>query len=258
LIDGRNFYNTCRTAFWETAKLTSLRALIIANYTPLPGESFTLSDILLPITTLDKLKLLKISNVALAPVPSRLPTPSSPRCLVRLELIDIHTFETFAEILGALGHIPELFVTRCAIGDPGIPFGGDLTLEDIGADQNLIPLLRRWEGEYLRIVNCPNFDDAVFLNMMVSNDAGNMSAARHLTSMSIEDCDEFSGASLRRLIDARRLLGHEITHVYIYGRAPEISAEDHEWLSQNLRRFHCESSSQSSSHASPSGSHSLI
>jgi hypothetical protein len=84
MVDGRNYYNTCRTTFWQTAMLTSLKMLVIANYTPLPGESFTLSDFLLPITPLDGLRLLKINNVTLAPAPSRLPTPSSPRYIFNL------------------------------------------------------------------------------------------------------------------------------------------------------------------------------
>jgi hypothetical protein len=184
--------------------------------------------------------MLRIHNVVLVPAPSRLPTPSSPPQLVELQLIDIHTLETFADILGALRDIPELFFTRCAIGDPGVPFGGesgDLTLEGIDAEQNLIPLLRRWEGNSLRIVNCPSFDEAVLLDIMACNNA---CAARNLATLHIDDSDNFSGASLRRLINARRVVGRDITELNLSGRVPEISAEDQEWLSQTLDQFEYE------------------
>jgi hypothetical protein len=77
-IDGRNHYNSCRTTFWETVNFWLLRVLIIANYTPLPGESFMLSDFVLPTITSD-IKSLRVHNVTLvlSPFP-RLTTLAAP------------------------------------------------------------------------------------------------------------------------------------------------------------------------------------
>jgi hypothetical protein len=98
--------------------------LTIANYTPRPGESFTLFDFLLPIITMQRLEILTIDNVTLVPAPSPHPTTLQSRSLQALHLTDIHTFEAIVEILGVLGDSPYLFLTRCAIGDPRVPFGG--------------------------------------------------------------------------------------------------------------------------------------
>jgi hypothetical protein len=254
VIDGRNYYNNCRKGFWQTAQFSNLNDLTIANYTPLPGESFTSSDCLLPIPLMDEVKILIIDNVALVPSPSPLPTISRPHCPVELVFIDIHTFEPIIEILRALEDTSELMITRCAIGDPRIPFGGEwgvLTLDGIDADQNLVALLRRWQGKSLKIIDCPGFDDAVLLDMMTSNDAEDMCAARNLYSLDIEDCDNFSGASLRRFVHARRLMGYGISKVNVFGRAPEISDEDEQWLLGALNRFSYEPSLPASGLSSP-------
>jgi hypothetical protein len=261
-IDGRNYYNNCRTSFWRTAEFMALKVLIIANYTPLPGESFTSSDFVFPITTLN-IESLSIINVILTPSPTPLPTTSSGRTLCELDFFGIQTFETMAGIIGGLGQ-PDICFTfnRSNIGDFRIPIGGEssgLSLIHIDEDQNMIPLLRCWQGSYVKIFSCDGFDDAVLLDMMASDDAENGCAAGKMKILDIFNSYNFSGALLRRLVHARRHVGRELACICITGFAPEISSEDQQWLFQNLDRFHYEPSFESSSsRASSSGSTSPI
>jgi hypothetical protein len=104
-------------------------------------------------------------------------------------------------------------------------------------DQNLPPLLYAWEGDSLQVINCPSFNDAV-LDIMGDYDYDNACffGASRASSLEIHDCLYFSGAALRCLV-ATRLNRDEFTTVEVSGHAPEITAEDVEWLSQNVNRF---------------------
>jgi hypothetical protein len=75
LIDRQNYCDNLRTA-----KLTSLKVLAIADYTPFLGELFMSSDFLLPITTLGGLDVLRIDNIALVSAPHDVREPPPNVC----------------------------------------------------------------------------------------------------------------------------------------------------------------------------------
>jgi hypothetical protein len=102
-----------------------------------------------------------------------------------------------------------------------------------------MPLLHLWEGDSLQVINCPSFND-VILDLMgeYHEETGYYVCASFADSLQIQDCLHFSGAALRRLVAAALdKAGDEYHRVEISGRAPEITAEDVEWLSQNVNRF---------------------
>jgi hypothetical protein len=139
--------------------------LAISHYTPLPSQSFPTSDFLFPITLMPNLQFLNMADLALHPSPTHTMDCMREDSLY-LKLSDIHNFESIAAIFSVLGGSTDITLTRCTMGDPG-PFNADgkLTLRDIDADQNLVPLLHAWEGDTLQVINCPGFNDVV-LDMM--------------------------------------------------------------------------------------------
>jgi hypothetical protein len=155
---------------------------------------------------------------------------------LHLQFNNIYNPESITAITNVMGS--TITLTNCSIkGLTLFNADGKLTLRDIEADQNLPPLLYAWEGDSLQVINCPSFNDAV-LDIMGDYDYDNACffGASRASSLEIHDCLHFSGAALRCLV-ATRLNRDEFTTVEVSGHAPEITAEDVEWLSQNVNWF---------------------
>jgi hypothetical protein len=236
-IDGRNYYNACRKDSRWTAKYPGVTYLSISHFTPLPSQSFLISDFLLPITLMPNLRRLDISDVVFhpSPFPATADISLDPS---HLQLRNINSFESITAIFEILGDTPNITVTHCPIGDPGpFNYNGELTLRDIDEDQDLVPILHSWEGRILRVINCPSFNDAVFdmMNAYVEEDGIRTYAhANYASKLYIQDCLNFSAAALMRFITNRS--GDHLV-VRISGRAPDIGDDDLTWLSESLDDF---------------------
>jgi hypothetical protein len=162
LIDGRNYYNACKRDSRFAVDYTGLCCLVISHYKPLSGESFLASDCLRPITTIKDLQCLDMADLTLDPSPLALLALAEWPFLMDLQLKDIDNARSLTEIFDLFTNTINVTVTHSTIGDAG-PFNseGHLTLEDIDADQDLVPLLRNWEGYYLTVEGCPCFNDTV-------------------------------------------------------------------------------------------------
>jgi hypothetical protein len=160
---------------------------------------------------------------------------------LELKLNDIHPSESISAMLDVLENAINITLTHCPIGDPeSFNLNGKLTLQDIDVGQGLVPFLGALQGDILQVVNCPSFNDIVLGTMGTYNEAGKcFLCTSHTDSLKIRDCLHFSGATLRRLVAARLYQDgfDRFTRVEVSGRAPEIAAEDIEWLSQNVNWF---------------------
>jgi hypothetical protein len=235
-IDGRSYFNACKGGSHFAVEFTEVRRLAVSHYKPLPGESFLASDFLRPITMIKDLQYLDMTDLALDPSPFPLPTSTERPRLAGLQLKDMHISKSLAEIFDFCTYTNEITFTSSATGDAGA-FNSEayLTLEDIDADQDLVPLLRNWEGFYLEVKRCPSFNDVV-LHMMAPGEDGAYNCAQHMGKLVILDCPNFSVSALKQLVRAK-LNGLAIDLLKVSGRAPVISVEDYLWLSENTDRF---------------------
>jgi hypothetical protein len=239
LIDGRNYYNACRKDSQWTVRCPSVSDLIISKYTPLPDESFTLTNLMLPIITLPSLENLWINDISLHPSPATLAATVPLDHSVEIQLSDIHDFKPIADVLDLLRNNLDITLTCCAMGHPRRPFNreGCLTLRYIEAYEDLVPLLRCWQGERLYVDDCPAFNDVV-LNMMATVEAGEYVCSPRMHQLNVADCPNFSAAALRRFVSTRFVVdGRAFSVLYISGLAPDLSTEDQQHISQHVHDF---------------------
>jgi hypothetical protein len=165
------------------------------------------------------------------------------------QLSHIRDFKIIAEMLDLLPPAINVTLTRCAMGHPrgGFNVAGRLTLQDIETDEDLVPLLRRWQGRHLHVDNCPGFNDVV-LDMMATVAAHGYFSPPLIAQLSISNCPNFSVATLRRLLRARSQVidgstSPGISILRVSGLAPEISTVDQQQISQHVHEFHLDPSS---------------
>jgi hypothetical protein len=185
------------------------------------------------------LQYLDMADLTLDPSPLPLPPSAEWPFLMELQLKDIHNARSLTDIFDILTNTINVTVTHSAIGDAG-PFNseGHLTLEDIDADQDLVPLLRNWEGYDLTVEGCPSFNDTV-LHMMAPREDGTHNCAHYMAELVILDCPNFSVAALKELVSAKLNAadGFTLESLRVSGRAPYISAEDYQLLTEKVHRF---------------------
>ena len=246
-MDGRIFYHACKKDSKWTAKCASVQHLSVSDFKPNPGESFSSSEFMHPITIMLRLETLFLTNLNLDldTSPSRPDSWPPSDSLNHITLSHIDVFEPIAEIFGWSSDAWSFTFSHSAIGNPGCIFGddgGSLSLHDINADQDLIPLLRCWRGEQLHVSECPSFNDAVLTIMATETGDGTaFTCARNVREIDIIDCTNFSMVALRRLISNRVGSESEIATVSIRGKAPPISTRDRRWLGKNLDAFDLDS-----------------
>jgi hypothetical protein len=210
--------------------------LAISHYKPFPGESFLASDFLRPIAMIDDLQYLDMTDLILEPSPLPLPTSTEGLCLTELRLYDMHNPQPLVEIFDLLPRSSVVIIANSAIGDAGpIKSDGHLTLEDIDADQDLVPLLRSWEGSYLSVSSCAGFSDTLLRTMAPRKD-NIRNCAHDMTGLTIIDCSNFSVAELKQLVSAKldAADGRRLRTLRFYGDVPVISEEDIEWFCENV------------------------
>jgi hypothetical protein len=242
VIDGRNYYNACRKDLQWTIRCPFVFDLSISHYTPLLGELFSSTTLTLPIIALPSLGALRINDLSLQPSPYNLVVAFPPGPGGYIQLSQIHDFRFIADMLDLLHVAININLTRCAMGLPRGRFnaGGSLTLRDIEADEDLMPLLRRWDGVRLYVDNCPGFNDIV-LDVMTTVDAEYF-CAPFMAQLDIADCPNFSVAALKRLVSAKLQFvdgGTQpgIRKLRVSGLAPDISIEDQQQISQHVYEF---------------------
>jgi hypothetical protein len=136
----------------------------------------------------------------------------------------------------------EVKFTRCAIGSMRwFCYDGKLELNDINADQDLVPLLCAWDGYNLTIRDCPCFNDTVLNMMGTKKENGEYVCASSAYHLFISDCPNFSVAALKRLVaarlDAPPYTG-QFDIIEVGGNMPIFLAEDRLWFTERVPEFH--------------------
>jgi hypothetical protein len=254
-IDGRNYYEACRRDAHWTDTIATIKSLSISYFNPQPGESFTTYDFLRPLTVLATPRSLHFADLVLHPSPGHLQLAQLLPDVYFLTFEDLHDFQVIDEIITVVGSPFDLTLTRCTIGtvtgefiEEGFGDSGGLYLRDINDD--LVPLLRLWNGQNLHIDNCPCFDDNV-LDMMSSEEQGNFICAPFAEALHIRDCPNFTFSALRRFVQSRLSFNlpdfddppdHppiSFPYLHITGSAPSLSEQDREWFVANVSVFFC-------------------
>jgi hypothetical protein len=195
---------------------------------------------MLLIAPLQNLEFLDIHDVALRSIIPR-PLPHMPLTLSTLDLSDMPDFKPIDEIFQVLQYAIEVKLTRCATGGT-TSFGdeGPLELNEIDADQDLVPLLRAWDGYNLSIRSCPCFND-VFLDMMgTRKEDGEYVCASGAYNLFVSNCPNFSVAALKRLVAARLdtpPYTGQFQMISVRGDVPVLSAEDRLWFNERVPEF---------------------
>jgi hypothetical protein len=254
VIDGRNYYEACRSDPQWTQKIASIVKLTISHFYPNLGESFSPDELLVPLASISYLETLRIVDLVLQPSPE--PLNSFLHILSYggfLFVEDFHGFEVVDQILRFLDlHNPRhLSFTRCTFEDITYGFDyfghavngeeGELDLVKIGHD--LAPILRLWQGCVLNITDCPRFDDAL-LDAMSSKENGVFNCAKFLERINIHNCTNFSVAALQRFVESRLdlPLNYDLSNpvtpriqgIRIFGNAPSMSQVEQAWFDANL------------------------
>jgi hypothetical protein len=240
-IDGRNYFNMCKTDKPLPVKnYTGVGvSLSISHYKPPPGETFLASDFLRPIAVIEEFEYLNMIDLILDPSPLPLPTLTVRPYAMELRLEDIHNSQSLAEIFHLLPENSTVTLFHSAIGDVG-PFNseGHLILKNIHADEDLVPLLRFWEGCSLTVNHCPSFNDTV-LHMMAPREDNIRNCAYDMVDLTIMDCPNFSVAALKQFVSAKSSVADRpgIQSLQVFSDVPAISDEDCRWLSENVDNF---------------------
>jgi hypothetical protein len=172
-----------------------------------------------------------------------------------LRLQDLHDFKDIIATFRILGDASETAFTRCAVAGAidglwGFGIEGVVTLQDVGRDQNLVPLLSFFEGHTLEITNCPSFDDLVLAAMGTWKN-GALACAPAVYSLSIHSTDNptFSVTALKRLVDIKLAIlpntgglsygrnSGRFELLRVSGNAPYLSHEDRAWFTERVPQF---------------------
>jgi hypothetical protein len=240
-IDGRNYFNTCtRGLAWEFVA-SELKELSISRFDSPPRHSFSPDDFISQLAFLKNLAFLRISDVRLHCSSVRYSQHIWLDNLTYLELSDLRNPQVIDEIFD---HIPdgiEIKLCRCAIGAAMGTFGdnGELTLQEISTDQDLVPLLSAWRGYDLHVSNCPSFD-ARILGRMHKKRSREYVCAQNARYLGIVDCPNISVSALQRLV-AARLDGPDTRRfemICVSGRVPNLSPKDRQWFKKNIPDFY--------------------
>jgi hypothetical protein len=255
VIDGRNYYEACRRNAGWIDKISTVLDLTISHFKPRPGESFSIYELLLPLTAVRFTETVRITDVVFHSPHEELDILDPPRADF-LFFEDMHDPQAMVQIVNLLGGPHHIWFTRCSFGGiadtfghfGSADFGGNLMLRDI--DQDMAPLLRLWDAYDLDIHQCPSFDD-VILDLMGSEDNGTFACATYLRALTICNCSNFSIAALRRFVESRLHFPHlsyngdELTPMvtrvrilHLSGNIPPISEADRAWFVANVSEFY--------------------
>ncbi|KAJ3557471.1 hypothetical protein NP233_g11735 [Leucocoprinus birnbaumii] len=137
-----------------------------------------------------------------------------------------------------------------------VPDTCDLVLEEVSDFGGRMSPLRYWQGCRLFCTGCTGVDDE-FLKMLRtsflsqeprSQPPGQFDVglnARNLQSIHLNDCDNFSVAELKKVVEVRnggRLVGSmgpscEILELSVKGIRPELGEEDRVWFEERIMKF---------------------
>ena len=249
-LDGRIFMTICRNPSVWVGKFSFLKSLTIERlaFTEDGDDLITLECAFIAIACLPLLSSLVLRDVTFLRSPNRIPgaqqrlklgmsdTPRRPRnrrdqrdALRRTPLsIPPHPQERLHKrVSGSSVHyVPR---ARRPAGRSG--------------PRRLFNLLG-WGGPSIR--GCSSFDDNL-MGLLEAEISPPYHITRSLRELLIEDCENFTGAALRKMVEARRdfamreenkHLGFAcISDVYVGGAGPVLEEEGARWLRGNVRNF---------------------
>ncbi|GBE77341.1 hypothetical protein SCP_0102140 [Sparassis crispa] len=120
-----------------------------------------------------------------------------------LELEDVSA-ETLRGLFSLfLSTVEHITFTGCMIPDEmdRLPPCG-LQIAHLSAEQDLAPVLRRWSGEDLTVIDCPSFNTALLAELAQPDAVGNWMCPR-LMNITVSGCAQFTSGDLRRMVDPR-------------------------------------------------------
>jgi hypothetical protein len=240
-ITGRNCYMLSRDVTW-TDRIAGVTELTISQFTPQPGESFTLRDLMLPIAMMHALRTLNIYNVNVDISGEPLMSLGSTQlCLNLHDMPDFSVITAMANFLQPWAlHLTDCSAGAAVGGFGDFRYGGDLQL--IIIKENLGPLLQSWDGDTLEIFDCLTFTDAIIDLMCVQLNPGEFLCAPQMTTLGMKTQSpatlNVSVAALKRLVEIRN--AHKDTRLeslWIHTNALDISEEDRAWFAARVDEF---------------------
>ncbi|KAF8055370.1 hypothetical protein FPV67DRAFT_846767 [Lyophyllum atratum] len=236
-VDGRNFaYAYLDLPSWRLhlSLVTRLRgsefSLALSTFRPvLPKDhEFTLDDYLDIVSTSETFHTLTLDTIEfsclnLPPLPTFFAMWPSSLWLSGLTSRFMKDFTSRADI----GFVDFLHIDQCGVTGVKVPDDArNVTLQDIGAKEDIYGFMFEWEGSFLEVIRCPGFDDRVLRTL--GHELG-----RSLL-LEIKDCQGFSMHGLMEMV--RELGTVDLVRVSGYGPCPP-SPTELEWLKQHVNRF---------------------
>ena len=117
-----------------------------------------------------------------------------------------------------------------------------LTFKNIPRNAKLERVLELWSGDELWIDSCPCFDDTVVDYLSKVTGSNGACPSPGLRSLSIHNCDNFTFALIKRLVEMRKELGRTsadddpdvLDSLSVSGRSPPLSQEELLWFQTHL------------------------
>ncbi|KAF8063209.1 hypothetical protein FPV67DRAFT_232906 [Lyophyllum atratum] len=236
-IDGRNFaYAYMDLPSWrshlspETVFDRNELSLTLSTFHPvLPKDhAFTLDDFLDVMEMLSTPHTLSLDTMEFGCL-NLLPLDAFPTIYPYSSSLSGVT-SSFMKAFTSRAHFDNvvlLDVDQCGLTGVEVPDVRNVTLQNIGAKEDISAFLSSWEGSFLEIVGCRGFDDRVLRTVGLDLD--------WRLSLHIEDCWGFSVDGLTEMVrvsgavDGVRVCG--------YGPRPPSTTMEQKWLEKHVNRF---------------------
>lgn len=251
-LDGRNFVTMCRNPSVWIGKFSFLKSLTIERLAFIGDELISLECAFIAIACLPLLSSLVLRDVTFLLTSPATRIPGAQR--LKLGVSEVHLEDLEDDVIKGIHSIAHLSPTHLMLKNvsinefPEVPCTTFLELADLRDDQDLEDFLTFWDGEVLSLRGCPSFDDNL-LGLFEAEIVPPYHIAPSLRALHIEDCENFTGKALRRMVERRRDFAMReenrglgfvcIEDVYVCGVGPTVlEEEDERWLRGNVRNFH--------------------
>ena len=222
----------CRNPSVWAGKFSFLKSLTIERLAFIEDGDhlITLECAFTAIACLPLLSSLVLRDLTFLRSPTRIPGAQQ---RLKLGMSDLHLEDLEDDMIKGMHTIGHLSPSHLTLKNvfinefPEVPCTAFLELADL--------------REVLSIGGCSSFDDNL-MGLLEVEISPLYHIAPSLRELHIEDCENLTGAALRKMVEARReenkRLGFAcISDVYVCGAGPVLEEEDAKWLRRNVRSF---------------------